>query len=144
MYNLIGQQKGYEYDTFKVDTNNSQLVRIQPGTNEGSLPYNPNNNATTTAVVVPNRINCEEVSNVTVLFGSENDLGFQLPNDSECECSVDITFDYMLKYNAANLIQCASQNIGCEAAIINDATLECIWCKNFLTFTNSQTESSLL
>jgi len=144
LYNLIGQQKGYEYDTFKVDTNNSQLVRIQPGANEGSLPYNPNNNATTTAVVVPNRINCEEVSNVTVLFGSENDLGFQLPNDSECECSVDITFDYMLKYNAANLIQCASQNIGCEAAIINDATLECIWCKNFLTFTNSQTESSLL
>ena len=143
LYNVIGQQRGYTFDTFKVNPHTNQLTLLPPEETSGRLPYNSNNYATTTAMVVKEMVACEDVKNVTILFGSENDLGFELPA-GDCQCEIDFTFDYMLKYDAHNLIECSHQYIGCEGAIINDNSYDCIDCANFITFTNNHEDSILL
>jgi len=143
LYNVIGQQRGYTFDTFKVNPHTNQLTLLPPEETMGKLPYNSNNYATTTAMVVKEMVACEDVKNVTILFGSENDLGFELPA-GDCQCEIDVTFDYMLKYDAHNIIDCSHQYIGCEGAIINDNSYDCIDCANFITFTNNHEDSILL
>ena len=144
LYNNIGVQKGFEYDTFEVDTVNNQLVKIpNKGGNTSILPT-PKPNSTSTAVVQPGHVQCQDVNDVTILFGSENDLGFQLPEEKDCECSVDISFDYILKYNTENLKECVGSGVVCEAAILNQLTLNNINCFNFITFTNSGEDSKKL
>ena len=44
---------------------------------------------------------------ITGSHNPSNYNGFKLPAGSECSCSIDIEFDYMLKYEAENLINCA-------------------------------------
>ena len=138
LYNNIGTQKGLVYDVFEIN-NNDELVPTKPTTKGG--PIKPN---TTTAVVDPNHVKCENVDDVTILFGSENDLGFQLPEEKDCECSVDITFDYLLKYDTQNLMTCVGESFECTPAIINDKTIDNIYCYNFVTFTETKENSKIL
>ena len=70
-------------------------------------------------------------------------MGFELPA-GDCKCEIDFTFDYMLKYEAHNLIECSYKYIGCEGAIINDNSYDCIDCPNFITFTNDHEDSVIL
>ena len=54
-------------------------------------------------------IGCEEVNNVSIVFDNNGDTGFQLPANDDCECVVGFEFDYMLKYSAGTLIECAEE-----------------------------------
>ena len=121
------------------------------------IPYNPNNASTPnnyfTALIDSNRLGCEDFNNVSVVFGSENWQGFKLPefpvNETtgevieDCSCSIDFSFDYMLKYEASNLIECAD-NISCFPAIFYENSINNINCRNFISFTNSEEESQEL
>ena len=142
LYNNIGVEKGFEYGTFEINPVNNKLTKIpnNGGTQSKKPYYEP---PTTDAVVKPGHIQCEDINDVTILFGSENDLGFQLPEEKDCECSVDITFDYLLKYNTDNLIECVGESVECEVAIINDATINNIYCYNFITFTDEENSKVL-
>ncbi len=121
------------------------------------IPFNPNNsinpNAFFTALVDINKVGCEDINNVSVVFGSKNWEGFQLPQlpvseetgevVEDCSCSVDFSFDYMLKYEASNLIECAN-NVSCFPAIFYENTINNINCLNFVTFTNNESDSQNL
>ena len=129
LYSNVGKDKGYVYDQFELDYNTHKL---QPISAETVRPNKP----TIIAVVDPNRIPCVETNNVNILFGSENYMGFKLPTDEDCECDINISLDYMLKYNANSLKNCLGDI--CNIGIINDLTINSLKCKNFLVFTNSE------
>ena len=95
------------------------------------------------SAVDPERIKCADVDNVSVVFGSENWQGFKLPELEDCSCTIDFSFDYMLKYSANNLIECAD-NVSCQPAIIYDNTINNVNCLNFVAFTNTEEESQIL
>jgi hypothetical protein len=144
LYNNIGIQKGFEYDTFEVDTVNKQLTKIPNTGGQTKPPHSPKPNSTSNAIVQPGHVQCSDVDDVTILFGSENELGFQLPEEKDCECSVDISFDYILKYNVDNLKDCVGEGVVCEVAVLNDLTLNNIYCFNFIAFTDNDVNSKIL
>lgn len=145
LYVNIGEEKGYTYSTFEI-TNENTLKQIPPIKTESPNggTKTPPSVGTTRAITKESHISCDDVDDVTILFGSENDLGFQLPEEKDCECSVDISFDYLLKYETENLNECVDGKIGCEVAILNKQTIENIDCRNFVTFTNNSEDSSKL
>ena len=95
-----------------------------------------------TTAIDSNFIPCENVDDVTIVFGAENYNGFKLPQVKDCSCAVNIEFDYMLKYDAANLISCAE--VICFPAVFDNLSQFNINCINFIPFTTSEEESDLL
>ena len=138
LYQLIAEFYGYQFGYFTIDQNSGKLI-----TYKGENPYSNNPNTIFSAAVDPNRVGCDDFNNVSVVFGSENWQGFKLPELEDCSCTIDFSFDYMLKYDAGNLIECAN-NISCNPAIIHDNTISNINCLNFVAFTNSIDESQTL
>ena len=143
LYREIAETLGYTFGTFVFDSINNILV-----------PYNgTNGNSYFSAAVDPSYFKCSDVNSVSVVFGSEVWSGFKLPefpvNETtgevieDCSCKIDFSFDYMLKYNAEDLIKC-TDNISCFPGIINENTLNNINCLNFVVFTNSLEESEEL
>ena len=96
---------------------------------------------TTSAAVDPTLILCDEIDNLTVVFGSTNNNGFKLPENLDCDCSVDISFDYMLKYNAADLKECAVYT--CTPAIFNEVTLDFLMGATYIGIDNLNSGGSL-
>ena len=132
-YKLVALELGYTFGTFTFDYNNNVLI-----------PYNgTNNNVSFMSAVDPNYVTCNNVNSVSVVFASENWKGFKLPEIEDCSCTIDFSFDYMIKYSAEDLIVCAD-NESCFPAIINKNTIENYNCLNFVTFTNSKEESEIL
>ena len=95
-----------------------------------------------TTAIDPNFIPCENVDDVTIVFGAENYNGFKLPQVKDCSCTINVEFDYMLKYDAANLISCAE--VICFPAVFDNLSQFNINCINFIPFTTSEDESDLL
>ncbi len=138
LYQTVAEFYGYTFGYFTIDTNSGLLIPF-----EGNNPYATNPNTVFSSAVDPERIKCADVDNVSVVFGSENWQGFKLPELEDCSCTIDFSFDYMLKYNANNLIECAD-NISCQPAIIYDNTINNLNCLNFVAFTNTEEESQIL
>ena len=138
LYREIAELYGYSFGSFTIDFNNNTLI---PYNGVGS--YNNNPNVIFHTAVDPNRIVCDKVDNVSIVFASEKWQGFKLPELEDCSCTIDFSFDYMLKYNTGNLIECAN-TISCHPAIIYDNTINNINCLNFVAFTNTDEESQTL
>ena len=143
LYKDIAETLGYTFGTFIYDSFNDTLI-----------PYFGNDsNSTFNAAVDTDYFTCDLVNNVSLVFGSENESGFKLPefpiNETtgevieDCSCKIDFSFDYMLKYNTTDLIKCA-ENQSCFPAIFCENTINNINCLNFVTFTNSEEESENL
>jgi len=143
LYKDIAETLGYTFGTFIYDSFNDTLI-----------PYFGNDsNSTFNAAVDTDYFTCDLVNNVSLVFGSENESGFKLPkfpiNETtgevieDCSCKIDFSFDYMLKYNTTDLINCA-ENQSCFPAIFCENTINNINCLNFVTFTNSEEESENL
>tara|TARA_Y100000589_G_scaffold42490_1_gene35642 strand:- start:8033 stop:17353 length:9321 start_codon:yes stop_codon:yes gene_type:complete len=130
LYANVGKDKGYVYDQFELDYSSHRLQPIA-GTKSKKT-----NKPTVVAVVDSSKISCEDVNKVNILFGSENYMGFKLPTDEDCECDINISLDYMLKYNANSLKNCLGGI--CNIGIINDLTINSLKCRNFLVFTNDE------
>jgi hypothetical protein len=129
----------YTYGSFYIDTTTNNLI---PYVDNGNL-YVENPNSITNAVVDPNHIGCGSLDNVSIVFASEAWSGFKLPEVTDCSCKVDFSFDYMIKYQTENLNECVTR-INCYPAIIHDNSLNSLSCMNFVSFTNSVEDSSLL
>ena len=138
LYQSIANYFGYTFGYFTIDTNSGLLIPFT-----GDNPYSTNPNTIFSAAVDSNYIGCNNFNNVSVIFGSENWQGFKLPELEDCSCTIDFSFDYMLKYNANKLIECAD-NISCHPAIIYDNTINNVNCLNFVAFTNTDEESQTL
>jgi hypothetical protein len=135
----------YSFGTFVLN-DNGQVV-----------PYVPSNQSTPNnyfiALVDPELVICQNFNNISVMFGSENWQGFKLPEFpvdettgeviEDCSCSIDFSFDYMLKYEASNLIECAD-NVSCFPAIFYENSVNNINCRNFISFTNNSEDSQEL
>ena len=148
LYKAIAEHYGYSFGYFSIDVSSGLLI---PYT--GNNPNATNSNDIFSAAIDPNYIGCGEVNDVSIVFGSENYQGFRLPqfpvNEStgevieDCSCTIDFSFDYMLKYEASKLIECAD-NISCFPAIFYDNTFNNINCLNFVVFTSNLDDSQLL
>ena len=138
LYQAVAEYYGYSFGYFTIDNNSGLLIPFT-----GNNPYSTNPNTVFSAAVDPNYIRCGEVDDVSVVFASNKWQGFTLPELEDCSCTIDFSFDYMLKYEARNLIQCAD-NISCHPAIIYDNTINNVNCLNFVAFTNTDEESQLL
>jgi len=138
LYQSVAEFYGYTFGYFTIDVNSGLLIPF-----EGNNPYSVTPNTVFSSAVDPERIKCADVDNVSVVFGSENWQGFKLPELEDCSCTIDFSFDYMLKYSANNLIECAD-NVSCQPAIIYDNTINNVNCLNFVAFTNTEEESQIL
>ena len=105
-------------------------------------PYYGSGNYSTSTIVTSSavdssRVGCDDINNVSVVFGSENWSGFKLPEIVDCSCTVDFSFDYMLKYDVENLMECTGKDI-CYPTIFNEVSLDNIDCRNFIVFTDNE------
>jgi hypothetical protein len=132
LYETVANYYGYSLGTFILGCGNI-LTPYYGGTSTS--------NVVTTAAVDPSRIGCDDINNVSVVFGSESWQGFKLPENSECSCSIDFSFDYMLKYEAENLMECVKKD-PCYPTIFNEVSLNNIDCRNFIVFTSNEEDSS--
>lgn len=140
LYQSVGELfTQYTYGSFYIDTTTNNLI---PYVDNGNL-YVENPNSISNAVVDPNHIGCGSLDNVSIVFASEAWSGFKLPEVTDCSCKVDFSFDYMVKYQTENLKECVTR-IDCYPAIIHDNSLNSLLCMNFVSFTNSSEESSIL
>ena len=137
LYTQIAEFYGYPVGNFTFNCDNV-LIPYYGNTNFQETP-----NAFITAAVDLNRIGCDSIDNLSVVFASEKWQGFNLPELSDCSCSVDFSFDYMLKYDAENLMECTTID-PCIPAIFNEVSLNNINCRNFVTFTENEETSELL
>ena len=127
LYQDVAEFYGYSFGDFTINCDNILIPYYGSGNN---------NNATivTSAAVDSSRIGCDDINNVSVVFGSENWSGFKLPEIIDCSCTVDFSFDYMLKYDVENLMECTQKDL-CYPTIFNDVSLDNIDCRNFIVFT---------
>ena len=138
LYGDVAIYYGYQFGQFTFDYDNNILIPYN-----GENQYSTNPNSIIIAAVDPSRIGCGDFNSVAVVFASEKWKGFKLPQLDDCSCTIDFSFDYMLKYTADNLIKCAD-TISCNPAFIYDNTIDNIKCLNFVAFTNSNEESQNL
>ena len=116
---LYNQVANFYNFTFGQFTFNCDDILI-PYYGSGTFVRTPPN--VITAAVDNTRIGCDDVNNVSVTFASEKWQGFRLPELEDCSCTIDFSFDYMLKYNAENLMECTKKD-PCNPSIFNDVSL---------------------
>ena len=138
LYKRVATYYGYQFGKFTFDYNNNTLVPFT-----GDNPYSDRPNSVISAAVDPTNVSCGDVNSVAVVFASEKWKGFNLPKLDDCSCTIDFSFDYMLKYDVDNLTRCASE-INCYPAFIYDNTIDNINCLNFVVFTNNANTSGNL
>jgi hypothetical protein len=130
LYQQLAEYYGYQFGQFTFNCDNVLIPYY------GSGSYSTINSVTE-AAVDPSRIGCDDINNVSVVFGSENWQGFKLPEIVDCSCTVDFSFDYMLKYDVENLMECIQKD-PCYPTIFNEASLNNIDCRNFIVFTDNE------
>jgi hypothetical protein len=89
-------------------------------------------------------IPCDEVDEFKIIFGSNQFDGFYLPYEAEGECSVDISMDVMIKYDAERLLECAAVDDCGFNLDIYDNSLYNIKCPNWITFNDNGDAIDLL
>ncbi len=121
--------------------------QINPQTNE-LIPYNgqPNeytNGSTFYACVDNTTLPCTELKDVKLVFGSNGNNGFFLPENTESN-EVTIKFDYMIKYNAEELINCANIEV-CKIPLdLYNNSIYNLDCRNFIVFTQTEDNKNIL
>ena len=130
LYQDVADYYGYEFGDFTIGCDNILT------------PYYGSGNYSTSTIVTSSavdssRVGCDDINNVSVVFGSENWSGFKLPEIVDCSCTVDFSFDYMLKYDVENLMECTGKDI-CYPTIFNEVSLDNIDCRNFIVFTDNE------
>jgi hypothetical protein len=128
LYETVANYYGYSFGSFIIGCGDI-LIPYYGGTSTSNI--------VTTAAVDRSRIGCDDINNVSVVFGSESWQGFKLPENSECSCTIDFSFDYMLKYEVENLIECVKKD-PCYPTIFNEVSLNNIDCRNFIVFTSNE------
>jgi len=128
LYETVANYYGYSFGSFIIGCGNI-LIPYYGGTSTSNI--------VTTAAVDRSRIGCDDINNVSVVFGSESWQGFKLPENPECSCTIDFSFDYMLKYEVENLIECVKKD-PCYPTIFNEVSLNNIDCRNFIVFTSNE------
>ena len=106
LYQDVSEFYGYQFGDFTFNCDNV----LVPYSNTGVYSTTT---IVTSAAVDSSRIGrwCNDVNNVSVVFGSENWQGFKLPEIVDCSCTVDFSFDYMFKYDVENLMECTGKDI---------------------------------
>ena len=134
LYVKIAKINGLKFDKFVVDRINNRLIK-KP---KKYLKDNPRNNEYTTAAIYEagEKLFNSPIDEVKIIFGSSEYNGFQLPLSVEGNNSIDISFDYMIKYDAATLYDCveAYDQFCGVPAIFNRNSLNNIDCLNFAIF----------
>ena len=131
LYQQVAEYYGYQFGQFTFNCDNILI----PYYGSGDYSTTPNN--ITTAAVDPSRIGCDDINNVSVVFGSEKWQGFKLPELTDCSCTIDFSLDYMLKYDVENLMECVKKD-PCFPTIFNEVSLDNINCRNFAVFTSNE------
>ena len=134
-YVKIAKTLNFKFEKFVVDRLNNRLIK-KPAK---YLADNPRNNEYTSAAVTNPYINCSDIDDVKVIFGSNQYNGFYLPLYVEGNNSIDISFDYMIKYDSETLYDCVGNyDRFCGLpAIFNRNSLNNIDCVNFAIFIDS-------
>ena len=132
LYQDVADYYGYQFGDFTFNCDNILVPYSESGIYSTTT-------IVTSAAVDSSRIGrwCDDINNVSVVFGSENWSGFKLPEIVDCSCTVDFSFDYMLKYDVENLMECTGKDI-CYPTIFNEVSLDNIDCRNFIVFTTGQ------
>ena len=134
-YVKIAKILNFKFEKFVVDRLNNRLIK-KPAK---YLANNPRNNEYTSAAVTNPYINCSDIDDVKVIFASNQYNGFYLPLYVEGNNSIDISFDYMIKYDSETLYDCVGNyDRFCGLpAIFNRNSLNNIDCVNFAIFIDS-------
>ena len=129
LYQEIAEYYGYQFGDFTFNCYNVLIPYSDLGEYSDAT-------IDTSAAVDSSKIGkwCDDINNVAVVFGSENWQGFKLPEIVDCSCTVDFSFDYMLKYDVENLMECTQKDL-CYPTIFNEVSLGNIDCRNFIVFT---------
>jgi hypothetical protein len=87
--------------------------------------------------VDPDFIKCDEIDDVKLIFSANEWNGFYLPviEDAGVDCNIDIGADIMIRYDAQDLINCASKNNCGFHYSQYDNSLYDVDCMNWITFT---------
>ena len=137
LYKECCLSKGYAFGEFQIN----------PATNE-LVPYNgqPNsftNGATFDACIEPTHIPCGETKDIKLIFGTNGSDGFFLPENTDSN-EVTIKFDYMIKYNAESLINCAGIEVCPVPLDLYTNSIYNLDCRNFIVFTESEEYKNIL
>jgi len=129
--------KGYAFGEFLINPTTNELV-----------PYNgqPNsftNGATFDACIEPTHIPCDQITDVKLIFGSNGSDGFFLPENTESN-EITIKFDYMIKYDAESLINCAGIEVCPIPLDLYNNSIYNLDCRNFIVFTQSEEFKNIL
>jgi hypothetical protein len=77
---------------------------------------------------------CENLDDIKLVFGSVGSNGFLLPSEEEGECSINISMDVMVKYDANQLIECSQvKDCGPTLDLYNNSLFS-LQCPNWITF----------
>ena len=133
LYKQVANFYGYTFGEF---TFNCDGILI-PFYGDTLNSFNINPIDVITAAVDDSRIGCDEINSVSVTFASEKWQGFRLPELEDCSCTIDFSFDYMLKYSAENLMECTKKD-PCHPSIFSDVSLNNLNCRNFIVFTSNE------
>ena len=129
LYVQVAKQEGLVFQNFVIDRVNNRLMQQKDG-----APSNPDSMS---AGVDSNYINCEGIDDVKIVFGSQGANGFYLPINVVGNNSIDISFDYMIKYDSETLYDCVGGRDQCGyPAIFNQNSMENVDCLNFIVFTS--------
>ena len=137
LYKECCLSKGYAFGEFQINPANNELV-----------PYNgqPNsftNGATFNACIEPTHTPCDDTTDVKLIFGSNGSDGFFLPENTESN-EVTIKFDYMIKYDAESLINCAGIEVCPLPLDLYTNSIYNLDCRNFIVFTQSEEYKNIL
>ena len=140
LYQQIAELYGYSFGQFIFNCDGILIPYYNPTILKGieifSGDFSPPPSIIT-AAVDDTRIGCDDINNVSVTFASEKWQGFKLPELEDCSCTIDFSFDYMLKYNVENLMECVQKD-PCNPSIFNEVSLNNIDCRNFIVFTSNE------
>ncbi len=145
LYVEVAKEKELVFDKFKVDRVNNKIIKIKPTPNNSNKPNNPNTE--TTAAVDPSKISCCDINDVKIILGSNLYNGFNLPETTNQLQSVDISFDYMIKYDSQLLYDCVNVDggIGCGVPAIFPYNSQFnMSCWNFAVFVRDTTQANNL
>ena len=129
--------KGYTFGEFQINPQTNELIPYKGQPNEFT------NGSTFYACVDNTNIPCSELNDVKLVFGSNANDGFFLPENNESN-EISIKFDYMIKYDAESLIDCAGIEI-CKIPLdLYDNSIYNLDCRNFIVFTQNEENKNIL
>lgn len=137
LYRECCLNKGYAFGQFQVNPTTNELVPYK------NQPNDYTNGAIFDACVESTHIPCDDITDVKLVFGSNGQDGFFLPQNNESN-EVTIKFDYMIKYDAESLINCAGIEICPIPLDLYTNSIYNLDCRNFIVFTEGEEYKNIL